>query len=97
MAESATGKLEKQDFALEPEKQSLSQSKAEGKLDAKLFQDSNDALLDDDLVDSDHKYLYYEASEDADDEISTDDDYAKILPLNIKKVETGKTSDQGMQ
>ena len=102
----ATAELDKQDFASNPKKGNLSQGNEEGtadaKADAKLVQDDDDALFEDllvaeDLLDTDRKYLDCEAAEDADDEISSDDDdYEKILPLSIKKAKTGKEVNQGI-
>ena len=89
-----------------PKKENLGPGQAEGtadaKAEAKLVQDDDDALFEDllvaeDLLDTDSIYLDYEAAEDADDEISSDDDdYEKILPLNTKKARTGEEVNQGI-
>ena len=102
----ATGELDKQDSASNPKKENLGLGQAEGiadaKAEAKLVQDDDDALFKDllvaeDLLDADRKYLDCEAAEDADNEISSDDDdYEKILPLNIKEAKTGKEVNQGI-
>ena len=100
MAESrAIEKLEMQNFALEFRTQSPDQDKAEKKADAKLFHESTNATqaVDEGSMDTDYGHVYYESAEDADDEIDTEDDFEIILPLNIKKVQGGKASDQGMQ
>ena len=105
----ATAELDKKDFDSNPKMGNLSPGKAQGiansKAEAKLVQDDNDdddALFEDlllakDLLDTDRKYLDWEAAADADDEMSSnDDDYKKILPLNIKKAKTGKGINQGI-
>lgn len=95
----AIEQLEKQDLASELGKQNLGQDRTEEKADAKLAQDSTDALeaLEIDLLDRDYEHAYYDSAEDADDEVDTDDDFEEVIhPLNIKKAETGKGSDQGM-
>ncbi|KAM0797924.1 hypothetical protein BDR22DRAFT_860814 [Usnea florida] len=89
-----TAELDKQDFS-NPKKENLGPGQAEGTADAraetKLVQDDDDALFEDllvaeDLSDTDRIYLDCEAAEDADDEVSSDnDDYERILPLNMKK------------
>lgn len=94
----AIEKLEEQDFASEVGKQESSQEIA----DAKLFQESNNALqeLDEELLDQDSpdfEQMYYDVAEEADDELDSDNDYEEIQPLNIKKTKTGKDVDQGMQ
>ena len=92
----ATGKLswlEKQDFASKLEKHNLDRDKAEKKVDAKFFQDSDNQGL----MDPEYEHVYYDAAEDADDEIDTDDDYKEIRPLKIQKAKTCQDSDQGMQ
>lgn len=107
MAEkNATAELYKQDFASNPKKENLSPGKAEGtadaKADAKLVQDDDDALFEDlrvaeDILNTDRKYSDCESAEDADDEISSDnDEYENILPLNIKRAKTGKEVNQGI-
>ena len=99
MAEKQTiEKLEEQDFASEVGKQESSQEIA----DAKLFQESNNALQerDEELLDPDSpdfEQMYYDVAEEADDELDSDNDYEEIQPLNIKKTKTGKDVDQGMQ
>ena len=109
----ATEKLEKQDSASKPGEQNLNEDKALEKPNAKLLQDSINALqaLDEDKVDPDlvelgYSQICHEAAEDADDEFDTDDDnddddddddYEEVWPLIIKKAKTGTDSDQGMQ
>lgn len=95
----ATGKLEKQDFALELGWQYLEEDKAEKKADTTLSHHSIDALqaLREDFVDTDWGQVYYDTGEDADDEISTDDDYEEIHALNVRKAKTSNENDQGMQ
>ena len=102
----ATKKLEKQDFASELAKQNLTEDKAQEKVDAKLLQDSINALqnlgkdtVDPGVMDVGYSQLCHEDADDADDELETDDDddYEEVQPLNIKKTKTGKDSDQGMQ
>ena len=85
--------LEKQDFAPELGQQNLDQDKAENKATAKSIQDSDGQGL----MDSDYEYVCYDAAEDADDEIDTDDDYEEIQPLYVVKAKTGKDNDQGMK
>ncbi len=92
----ATGELswlEKEDFALKLGQQNLDQDKAENEAAAKSIQDSDGHGL----MDLDYEHVYYDAAEDADDEIDTDDDYEEIQPLNIKKAKTGKDNGQGMK
>ena len=90
----ATGELDKQGFS-KPKKENLGPGQAEVTADvraeAKLVQEDDDAHFEDllvaeDLLNTDRKYLDHEAVEDADVEISSDDDdYERILLLNIKK------------
>lgn len=92
MAVEATKKLcglRKQDLASEFRKQKLDKDKA----DAKLLDDSDEG----DFLDPDCQDMYYDAAEDADDEIDSDEDYEEIRPLVIKKAKPGKASDPGMQ
>ena len=100
----ATGQLENYDLASEFGKQMLDEDRAEEKADAKLSQDSFNALqsIDRDVADrdyeQDYEHAYDDSAEDADDEIDTDDDFGELIqPLNIQKAKTGKGSDQGMQ
>ena len=92
----ATGELswlEEQDFAPKLGQQNLDQDKAENEAAAKSIQDTDGQGF----MDLDYEHVYYDAAEDADDEIDTEDDYEEIQPLNIKKAKTGKDNDQGMK
>ena len=102
----ATEKLQKQEAASELGNQNLNEDKAHEKADAKLLQDSIDAVqaldedkLDPGLIELGYSQVYNDAAEDADDEFDTgdDDDYLEVRPLNIKKVKTNGDSDQGTQ
>ena len=97
-----------QESALEFGKENLDQDMAGEEADRKLLQDSIDALqalseglADQGLMDPDYSQMNHDTTEDADDaddEFDTDDDdFVEILPLNIKKAETGRASDKGMQ
>lgn len=107
MAEkNATGKLEKQASASQLGEQNHDPENAVEMADAKLLQESTDALqaleeavADTGLMDPGYGQVYHDAAEDADDELGTDEDndYVEIPPLNIRKVKTGKDGDQGMQ
>ena len=102
----AIAELDKQDFASNPKKENLGLGQAAGtadaNADAKLVQDDDDALFEnllfaEDMLDTDCKYMDWEAAEDADDEISSDNnDNGKNLPLNIKKAKTGKEVNPGI-
>ena len=100
----AIEKLQKQEAASELKNQNLNEGKAQEKADAKLLQDSIDAVqaldeekLDPGLIELGYTQVYNDAAEDADDEFDTgdDDDYVEVRPLNIKKAKTGGDSDQG--
>ena len=103
--EKAIGDLEMQDSSSKSGEQNIDQTKASEQADTKLLQNSiatlqalTEDLAEQDLMGPDSSQMYHDTAEDADDEFDTDDDdFVKILPLNIKKAETGKDSDQGMQ
>ena len=94
-----------QGSASELGKQSFKHTKAGKEAETRLLQKKVDApqalnkeVAEQDLMDPDNSQTDHDTGEDADDEFDTDDvDCVKILPLNIKKAETGRGSDQGTQ
>lgn len=89
----ATGNLTEQDLALELGKQSHDQEQGDVIANSKLVQDSNDILpkVDRTLSHSDQNDIYYNAAEDADDEIGSDDDMEETQPLIIRKAQKAKS------
>ena len=97
-------KLEQEDFASESGEQNPNEDRIQDIADAKLLRESIKTLqalakdkMDPDLVDLSYSQVHYEAAEDADDELDSEeeDDYQEVRLLMVKKAKTD--SDRGMK